>query len=573
MKKIESKFILVIAVLVGIAMISLGLITLNTRDTNVVVDEMMQVQVKNMTQLNDISEDYFNIYRLTLAHITASNVMNMNTYEENITKAEETFVANIADYKSRVTNEKTMETINMVEVMGTSYVSQVNEIIASSKGGDKEQALFYVDTKLTPLDATFIAYLEELSTKTNESFESAQKKMDLAAERGNLVALAAIILLAFAAVAVFIIVRIVIVKPINKVTKELKKIMNDIHGNAGDLTRRIPVKTKDEIAQLTSGVNEFLDILQNVISNIILSCNQIGEAQKQVFESVAKANEGADDTAGTMNELASGMQEVTATVITVNDNTKCAQESTSDMSGKALGGSEFANQIKERATKLQEQAICSKFTANNMILEIDEAVKNSVVESRQISDIGLLTEEILGIANKTNLLALNASIEAARAGEAGKGFAVVADEIRQLADSSRKTANNIQVISESVVASVTELADNSMKLLDFVNKQVLTDYDMLERTGEQYLKDAITVDDIMGDISGAADQLRQIMQDVAAANEGISITVSKSTEGAISVVENTDELAGDMKNIAEALNGVEHVLDDLKKQVNIFQNY
>ena len=497
MKRIESKFILVIAVLVGIAMISLGLITLNTKETNMVVDEMMQV----------ISEDYYNIYRLTLAHITAPNVMNMNTYEEGIAKAEKTFVANIADYKSRVTDEKTMDTINMVEVMGTAYVSQVNEIVASSKGGDKEQALFDVDTKLTPLDATYIAYLEELSTATNESFESAQAKMNTAAERGNAVALAAIILLACAAIAVFIIVRIVIVKPVNKVTKELKKIMSDIHGNEGDLTRRIPVKTKDEIAQLTNGVNEFLDILQNIISNIIVSCNQISEAQMQVFESVEKANEGADDTAGTMGELAAGMQEVTATVITVNENTKYAQESTSDMSSKAADGSAFADQIKTRATKLQEQAICSKSTANNMILEIDEAVKNSVSESRQISDIGSLTEEILGIANKTNLLALNASIEAARAGEAGKGFAVVADEIRQLADSSRKTANNIQIISESVVASVTELADNSMKLLDFVNKQVLTDYDMLERTGDQYLKDAITVDEIMGDISGAAGQL------------------------------------------------------------------
>jgi methyl-accepting chemotaxis protein len=243
------------------------------------------------------------------------------------------------------------------------------------------------------------------------------------------------------------------------------------------------------------------------------------------------------------------------------------------MSKQAIEGSDFAQQIKLRASDLKKQAIVSKETASTMIKEIDGAVKKSVEESKDIEKITTLTDEILGISNETNLLALNASIEAARAGEAGRGFAVVAEQIRILADNSRKTANNIQEISETVVHSVTLLAENASKLLGFVNNRVLADYDMLGNTGEQYLEDATTVDEIMSKIAKTANQLESIMQDVAEANEGISVTVTQSTEGISNVVSNTNELASDMKDISAALNEVQQVVQELRIQVQCFTNY
>lgn len=96
-------------------------------------------------------------------------------------------------------------------------------------------------------------------------------------------------------------------------------------------------------------------------------------------------------------------------------------------------------------------------------------LSKAIEDTKFVDEINKLLETILDITDQTNLLALNAAIEAARAGEAGKGFAVVAEEVRKLAEESSNTAGQIQKITETVVSSVKELANNSQQLLDFMN--------------------------------------------------------------------------------------------------------
>ena len=272
-----------------------------------------------------------------------------------------------------------------------------------------------------------------------------------------------------------------------------------------------------------------------------------------------------------MEELAASMEEVSATVGYVSDNTREAEASVGDMVDQAVNGTKFAEEIRSRAEELRKLAQESRATADGMIKEFDVSLNASIEDSKQIEKIGNLTADILSIASKTNLLALNASIEAARAGEAGKGFAVVADEIRQLADNSKQTAGNIQQISAGVVAAVMTLAENAGNLVKFINERVLPDYEILERTGEQYLNDSITIDRMMGEMRDSMENIGGMMRSVAESNENITNNVRESAQGVGGVVNNTAALAENMKGIVEALNQVSDVVSHLSEQTACFE--
>lgn len=124
--------------------------------------------------------------------------------------------------------------------------------------------------------------------------------------------------------------------------------------------------------------------------------------------------------------------------------------------------------------------------ALNVYEKAKEGLQNAIGKSKAVQHINELSESILDITSQTNLLALNAAIEAARAGEAGKGFAVVAEEIRKLAESSRSAVSRIQDVTKVIFEAVENLSNNSNEILDYIDKQVLNDYENLVKVSEQY---------------------------------------------------------------------------------------
>ncbi len=571
MKRIGLKFASAIMVLALIGIISLGILANSLTTITAGSQQVMNNEVEKINLIHGVYEDYLDMYMNVYAHINAKLLRSMDKKGDAIMESREEMWQYMEAYKAGISSAEVEETYTLVESRLHDFDKNVDAVLAASREGNKDTANSFAANNLGMLNNSIDSNMNKLLEFSAAELDDSKAVLQQKAEESYTVIVVVIVLLIVAAILVTLIAIRVIVVPIRKIAVAINGMIEDIHNGKGSLTERVPVQTKDEISTLAKGVNEFLDILQEMIGGVISCSEEIDLQQKSVNEVVEETNRSASETSATMQQLAASIQEVSATAAYVNENTRQAEESVGEMVDKAANGTKFAEEIRSRAEELRKLAKESKETASGMIREFDVALQASIEDSHQIENINSLTGDILSIAAKTNLLALNASIEAARAGEAGKGFAVVADEIRVLADGSKETANNIQQISKGVVDAVIKLADNANNLVNFINERILPDYEILEQTGEQYLNDSITVDQMMVEMRDSMENIGGMMRDVAQSNENITNNVQESAQGVTGIVGNTTALVDNMQNIIGALDQVSNVISHLSEQTACFQ--
>lgn len=533
-------------------------------------ERIINSEVADIELISEVSRDFSYINGKVLTHVIAVKEHKMNEYETVITEGFASLDEKVAALDNRLSEKDPRKEIFGKFILDYERYKGAVESLLQTSRVNKNQAGVVVTTNFAIFDDNVEEYIDDMMAISNENMEAAKAESNAYSKRVPFVVALCCVFIAAAALVIIAITYFTVVSPLKKVTLELEKIMEAIEAGRGDLTSRIHINSKDEIGMMAKGINSFLVMLQEVISSISISCERLSKRQQIVEANVESASRGANDTSATLEELAAGMEEVASSVALVNGETRKVEGSVDDIAKQAEDGASYAGNIKERAEELDTKAKQSKSEARNIVGEINTAITDSLEKGREVDKITGLTNEIMGIAHKTNLLALNASIEAARAGEAGRGFAVVADEIRQLADNSKETASNIQDISSEVVTSVEELSANASRLMEFVKDTVLADYDALEATGQQYYQDADTINNMMYQMSYAAEKLTEVMDKVLSANEGISITVHQSTEGITNVVGNTSELADGMKEVLNASQDVNKVINELMSHISRF---
>ena len=563
--------IMVLLLLLAITAIScVGVLVWTLQSVIGMSDQIVSEQVAEQEKISTLSRQFTYINSQVLTHVMTTNSVTMDTLSEKILQDIADMEQQIEEFGALLSEgDERKEALDSASAELAKYRKTVESLLVTS-AENKTQAYVSATSNLPMFNEHIENYMNRMLEITAQEMEQAQGQMEQSAARVPGIISVASIALLVVVIVIMLGLRLWVIGPVKKATKQVDELVEGIRCNKGDITKRIHVGSRDEVGRLAIAINDLVAQMQIIIRAITEGCGQMEEMQADIISNVEKVNATADHTMQNLGIMSEGMQLVTGAIDGVQQDTGVLDHTVENMLEVAQNGRDYAADIKEKAGKMKATAVESKQEATVVMKEIDTAMTESIANSRQIHKITELTEEILGIAGTTNLLALNASIEAARAGEAGRGFAVVAEEIRKLADSSRESANNIQEISNRVVESVEELSENATRLLEFMNTRVMKDYDALEDTGSNYHEAADHVDEMMNEFRRKIDELLSVLQNVNTANTQMEATVGDSTEKLSAVEKNNQGLQQEMKDISYAVEELAASVGQLKESIRCF---
>lgn len=541
--------------------------TVNSNAADITDNCMMSV-----SDLGEIKNDIQVIHTLGLSHIIATDLNTMISVVGEINDNQEELEKKLDEYKKYVQNDD-MDTYNSLVSNYNTMKYELGNIMAYSALGKNEEAYAIANGVVSDSSTAIQKDIEVLITHANDTASEARERLTSVyvsslVSNGIVIIISVILII----VAIYCVMKYVI-KPIIATNKDIRDIIDGIDNGEGDLTKRVRVISNDEIADLGNGINLFMDKLQEILKLIIENTNYMENVVAEVDGSVVKSNDSASDLSAMTEELSATMQDVGLSVNTINDNADNILKDVEIIATKSDDINQFSKEMKANAEKIESDARYNMVQTGEKVGNILDVLNKAIEDSKSVDQVNNLTNDILNISSQTNLLALNASIEAARAGEAGKGFAVVADEIRQLADSSRETANKIQSINSVVVAAVNNLSDNANNLVSYLQQTILPEFQTFVDGGVKYKENASYIENAMDEFVEKTDVLKKNMDEIAHSINTITTVVDDGAAGVNNAAISTQDLVEDMVNISNKMIENKSIAQNLKNSTNIFAKF
>mgnify|MGYP002594623069 FL=1 len=541
--------------------------TVNSNAADITDNCMMSV-----SDLGEIKNDIQVIHTLGLSHIIATDLNTMISVVGEINDNQEELEKKLDEYKKYVQNDD-MDTYNSLVSNYNTMKYELGNIMAYSALGKNEEAYAIANGVVSDSSTAIQKDIEVLSTHANDTASEARERLasvyiSSLVSNGIVIIISVILII----VAIYCVMKYVI-KPIIATNKDIRDIIDGIDNGEGDLTKRVRVISNDEIADLGNGINLFMDKLQEILKLIIENTNYMENVVAEVDGSVVKSNDSASDLSAMTEELSATMQDVGLSVNTINDNADNILKDVEIIATKSDNINQFSKEMKANAEKIESDARYNMVQTGEKVGNILDVLNKAIEDSKSVDQVNNLTNDILNISSQTNLLALNASIEAARAGEAGKGFAVVADEIRQLADSSRETANKIQSINSVVVAAVNNLSDNANNLVSYLQQTILPEFQTFVDGGVKYKENASYIENAMDEFVEKTDVLKKNMDEIAHSINTITTVVDDGAAGVNNAAISTQDLVEDIVNISNKMIENKGIAQNLKNSTNIFAKF
>lgn len=556
-KKLIGGFIFILILLVIANAISVNRIGFTDKSYKQIITE----NVENAMFAKDLQILYLNQSDALKMYLNTGSEDYITSYDENLTKANETIKQMMEAYSS----SEDKEIINQLAAFQLRYDEIAKKAMAFKNAGNDVGHKNLLNTSGKTISNVFQKKLESLDQGQEQLVFGGIEKVSANVASTKLIVVIIGIFSVLLGLAVAIIISRSISKPIRLAADAVHKV------SEGNLAiEPLKVNTKDEVGDLIESFNVMVRDLREIVENIAESsstvaassqelaasseeCTSASEQVSRMTQSSAEGNERQLEQYRELNDSISEMNMGIQQVATNSDQMLTLTENTTELT---LKGEEFINHVVSQMKLIQGSVSKASISINSL--------------RERSNEISQITKIITDVAEQTNLLALNAAIEAARAGEHGKGFAVVAQEVKKLAEESKQSASQITTMINHIQTETNE----SVQMMSEENHQVelgLKETEEANQAFKSISRAMQEVSDKVAEVSASVQQMITVSNNIVDAVVKAKEITEKSAENSQESAAATEEQYAALEEVAASAQFLSQLADDLQSNISKFK--
>ncbi|HDK7174948.1 TPA: methyl-accepting chemotaxis protein [Clostridium botulinum] len=563
-KKVKTQLIsafLIVAVLIVIVGAVGGVALKNVARYG---EKMYSINLQSVYMITDMNQNLTEIKSDMLQLIYEKDKSKKSELINNIQKNKDKNSKYLAEYEKLPKTKEEKEIFEVFKEQLSQYRTLREDVIKLVEANNYAQA----EKQYKEIPKVRDAMFESISKITEinlNSAESANYDINSIYTKSNMIIVILSIVGLLMAIFIGLFIARNIAKPLNKIKDLAERLANY------DFSTSITITRGDEFGQTAVALNTAQENVNGLVKIIMENSQDISASSEELSATVEELSSKVETIDTAINNIAASMQESSAASEEISASVEEVDSSANELSQKAMEGSDNSNQFKERATEVKKNSQKAIDESRRIHLEKKSNMERAVEEGRVVDSIKVMADTIASISEQTNLLALNAAIEAARAGEQGKGFAVVAEEVRNLAEQSKDAVLSIQETIVKVQGAFKSSIDTGSDILEFINTQVMEQFDAYGETGSQYYEDSDFVSKMSEEIAAMSEEVTATLGQVSGAVQNMAISAQRSNEEADIIRDSMNETTKAIEQVAETAQSQAELAQNLNEMVHKFK--